>query len=469
LRTVDAASLALPVTTMKKPPAALLLSLTAMLATQLPLMAAALTKAEEARLATYEVQIFGKARPQLSDETRLRALENNLFGTARDGQAAARLGAMAKLLGGSTASNKSGFNPPLASQLDRSEFAPKPERTPDAVSPSSQPYDSPPPASTDDSTKQLLRTALAKHAEGKTAEAERIFKQVLHIDPRNADANFSLGTMAEQRGDLQGAVRYYKAADAANPSDYEIQDALTAIQEKLKTRQVAQQQAQQQKVNAQRQSELRGLAEQAATAYKNGDFDSAIAKLNKVTATAPRDANAQFALGQAWRGKGDYNRAMGYLNSALSIDPGNALYQTTMQDMQKERQQSQQQVAQNDPRPQGEITPFASDNRGGRGFGSPRGGLSGLFGDDDDNDDDGSANSQFGNSRGAPAYGWSAADSGRGGYAYASSGSRLGSAVAGSLMGAAVGAFTGRGMPGGVKRGMMQGALMGGLMGLIRN
>lgn len=464
---VGAASLALPVTIMKKPPAALLLSLATMIAAQAPLLAASLSKAEETRLSQYEVQIFGKARPQLSDETRLRALENNLFGAAKDGEPSTRLEAMSKLLGSNTASAQKGFSPPMAAQLDRTEFAPKPQATPDAVSPPYKSDDAPAPASTDDQTKQLLRTALARHSEGKTAEAERLFKQVLHIDPKNADANFSLGTMAEQKGDLQSAARFYKAANASNPSDYEIQDALTAIQSKIKSQQVAQQQAQQQQMTAQRQQELRGVAEQAATAYKRGDFDTAIAKLNRVVQAAPRDANAQFALAQAWRGKGDYNRAMGYLNTALAIDPGNALYQTTMQDMQGEsQQQSQQQVAQNDPRPQGEITPFAPDNRGGRGFGSPRGGLAGMFGGGDDDD----GNQQWNNSGSAPAYGWSSADSGRGGFTFASGGgSRLGSAMAGSLMGAAVGAFTGRGMPGGVKRGMLQGALMGGLMGLIRN
>lgn len=428
-------------------------------------MAYALTATEETRLSSYEQQVFGKARPNLSEETRLRALENNLFGHTQSGQTGERLNAMAKLVGKSTLLTQKGFAPPQAATLDRTEFAPTPTTSPDAAL--TQDDDLPAPAMTDDRAKELLRTALAKHSQGNVAEAERIFKQVLRVDPRNADASFSLGTIVEQRGDLNGALRYYKDASAANPSDYEIQDALRAVQSKLQQQQVAQQQAQQQQEAAQRKNEMRRLAEQAATAYKNGDFDTAINKLNRVAAAEPKDANAQFALAQAWRGKGDYNRAQGYLNTALALAPGNSLYQSTMRDMQQEGQQNAQQLMaqnQNDPRPQGEITPFAPDAGAPRGGGS-RGGLAGLFGGDEFD-----VNSLDSGPGSSPSYGWSPARGGGGGFAYSSSGgSRLGSAVAGTVMGAALGAFTGRGVPGGVKRGMLQGALMGGMMGLLRN
>lgn len=454
---------------MKKPTtqSAVLLSIATVMFSQLPM--AALTAAEETRLSSYEQQVFGKTRPNLSEETRLRALENNLFGHTQSGETQGRLNSISKLVGKSTPLTQKGFAPPQAATLDRAEFAPAPTASPDAVSPSAvaSDDDEPAPASTNDQAKELLRTALAKHAGGNVSEAERIFKQVLNIDPKNADANFSLGTIGEQRGDLNGALRYYKAASVANPSDYEIQDALKAVQSKLQQQQVAQQQAQQQQQDAQRKNEMRGLARQAATAYKSGDFDSAISKLNRVAAAEPKDANAQFALAQAWRGKGDYNRAQGYLNAALALDPGNSLYQSTMRDMQQEGQQSaQQQMAQNDPRPQGEITPFAPDTSAPRG-GGPRNGLAGLFGGGGSNDD--SLDSLDSGPGSSPSYGWSPAGGG-GGIAYSSSGrSRLGSAVAGTVMGAALGAFTGRGIPGGVKRGMLQGALMGGMMGLLRN
>lgn len=448
---------------------ALLLTLATTIAVNVPLSALALNSAEERLLSAYEVQLFGKARPQMSEDARLRGVETSLFGQPKGGDAESRLDAVSKLMGKTIEAKQNGLNPPIAAQYDRSEFAPQPKATPAAVSPGAHAEQAPPKATDSDTAKELLRTALAKHAEGKTAEAERIFKQVLRVDPSNTDANFSLGTLAEQRGDLSGAARFYKIASASNPSDLEIQDALTAIQNKMRNQQVAQQQAQQkaqeQQISAQRKNELRALAEQAATAYKAGDFDSAIAKVSKVAAAEPQDANAQFALAQAWRGKGDYNRAQGYLSAALAIDPGNSLYQTTMRDMQQEGQQRvQQQMAQQDSRPQGEITPFAPDNRGGGAGGGLRGGLAGMFGGgNNDAADYGPDDS------GSPAYGWSGGNS-SGGYAYSSSGrSRIGSAMAGGLMGAAVGAFTGRGTAGGVKQGMIQGGLMGAMMGLIRN
>ena len=387
--------------------------------------------------------------------------------------------------------NKPQYLPPLPAALDPSGFAPAPKPAPQAVSPSTNYTDEPADAvsSAPDRTKDLLRQALEAHNQNDTAAAERIFKQVLAIDPQNADANFNLGAMYEDKGDLNGALRFYKAASAVSPSDKDIQDALNGVSDKIRQQRVAQDtQAQ-----VDHKLQLKRIAQDAAAAYKAGKYDQAIQSLNRIAAEEPNDPNVQYGLGQAYRGKGDVNRAKQYLNRAISLDPNNGLYKSTMNDLSHDTQRPQvanggpaaapdysnrgydsnnnnnsqdsglkdygnpPQVADNQG-PAGQLTPFDnSGDQGGRplyghAYGSGGGGLGGL-----------------GSLIGLGGLGAGMGMMGNGGMShYGGTGNRLiRRAAMGSLSGAAVGALTNMHGAGGLKAGAIRGALYGGLFGLM--
>lgn len=362
------------------------------------------------------------------------------------------------------------YLPPMAGQLDRSAFAnsdvkPAPARANNNAPMIAAEEDEPV-----DRTKDLLKQALAKHGQGDMRGAEGIFKQVLAIDSRNVDANFNLGAIAEDRGDLQAASRYYGIAAASNPGDTDLSDALNSVQDKMRQQTVAKQNQEQ----LARKQELKKIASDAAAAYKAGKYDQAVAGLERVAAAEPNDANVQFALGQALRGKGDANRAQQHLNKAVALAPDNQLYRNAINELGKEGQQMAQQNNQpqapaapdygsydngsavaNDPTPPGQLTPFAGNEQplyghaydstsGGRGMGI--GSAMGL---------------------GGMAAGVGSLFGGRGGGV---SGTRLvRNAAMGGIAGAAMGAIT-SGISGGrgnVKSGAMRGALYGGLMGLM--
>jgi tetratricopeptide (TPR) repeat protein len=382
-----------------------------------------------------------------------------------------------------------GYLPPMAPQMDRSIFPQQQEvaRNVDDDLPSQRPYQTDPEPV--DRVKRLLRDALQKHNAGDRNGAKHIFRQVLSIDPRNSDANFNLGAMAEDDGDLSTAANYYKAASLANPNDADVKDALAAVQGKIRQEQEQRAAAMQ----VEKKNQLRSVAQDAAAAYKAGQYDKAIALLERIDREAPGDANVKYGLGQAYRGKGDMSRARANLSAAASLDPSNSLYRNTLTEVDRQQQQqvaSRQQpqsgpgglqydelppgardygsnsmppVA-NDFQQAGQITPFSNNDPTGMLYGRAndygRGGLMSGMG--------------MGGIGPALGMGGLAAGLGNivnGGRTYSSAGRgtrMMRNAAMGGLSGAAVGALTsiGRGSAG-MKSGAMRGALYGGLFGLL--
>lgn len=76
----------------------------------------------------------------------------------------------------------------------------------------------------------LLREGMQAHNEGNDAKAEHLFKQVVLLQPRNPDGYFNLGAVAEQKGDLAGALMSYRAALNLNPHDNELKEAVNAVE-----------------------------------------------------------------------------------------------------------------------------------------------------------------------------------------------------------------------------------------------
>lgn len=456
-----------------------------------PVLAAAMTGAESERLDQFDSVIFGKARSEMSQESRLRALETSLIGKPQSGSNKKRLDAIAKLVGKAPPSM---YYPPMAAQMDTSVLGGNGADKPIAAAPSAKKSNSYSNSASnsyssgssnsyssadnsyaaEDRAKSLLRDALQKYQAGNMAEADKAFRQVLAVDPRNADANFNLGAMAEERGDLSAAQRFYKSAVAVNPGDAEVKDALSAVEQKI------QQQAAARNTQAQlaKRQHLKQYADGAAAAYKAGKYDVAINNLEKIARETPNDANVHFGLGQAYRGKGDLNRARSMMAHAVSLAPDNQMYRTTLSEIDRDMQ-----VAKNSNAPSDAYN--SNDNND---YGNNQPPVASSF-------DDGSKPGQiqpFANS-GMPqqplygrAYDYSRGPS-LGGFSLGGLGSTLGMgalagglsggrmvggsrikrAAIGGLAGAAVGALTGRGSAGGMKSAAMKGALYGGLMGLI--
>lgn len=295
-------------------------------------VAFAATGPSNSSLDTFEKSVFGETHTNLSETSRLKDLEVNLFGKVHSGTAASRLAEISKALGG--AKNDNLLLPAMAPQLDTSSgdvvhSAPSATRDP-------YPTDSPITAS-GDAEKETLRNAMRLYSQGRTDEAEKQFRKALTINKNSSDAYYNLGVIAEGKGDLQGALNSYRSAARINPSDTDLASAISSLETKLQDKANAQQhqrQVQQQAALDQQEQRktdnLKQMINVAATAYKNRDYDKAISNLQYVSQQAPNDGDVAYALGQAYKGKGDYSKARAAYNNAIASDPGNSLYKDAL-------------------------------------------------------------------------------------------------------------------------------------------
>lgn len=453
------------------------------------------------KLTGYEQMLFGQSENSGAIDKRLQKIERNLFGQASKSSTAERIEAIDRVLSGKSDSK---YLPPVAPEMDRSGFAPTPKKAPSSIEGSLDELDAPSPASNQDKVKGLLRQAIEKYSQGKSMEAERLYQQVLALDFRNVDANYNLGAIAEARGDLRLADRYYSTALKNNPSDLELQDAVKQIREKLQANvgdaskpDLSKAPGQKQMSSGQDSGVIdgapatasdRAIAAEAASSFKSGNFDDAIAKLSYLARKRPFDADTQFALGQALRGKNKPDEAVRHLRAAASLAPHKDLYVKTLNEVQSQIDEKQQTAALNQD--QGPSSSSSSSSRHGQAANQDVLPFTGLadssasrsqpsLGDMPDltsiqdylRRNAGSVMfgsvSDFGSSPGLGSLRSSQVGFGFPSMVAYPGSTRLKRALGSSLSGAAIGALSNRGYSGGMPKGAMRGALYGGLYGLM--
>lgn len=341
-------------------------------------VAFAATAAGNSSLDTFEKSIFGEIHSKQSESSRLKDLEINLFGKVHSGSTASRITEISKALGG--AANDNLLLPAMAPQLDTSSgnvvhSAPSSSR--DNYSSDDSPI-----TASGDAEKETLRNAMRLYTQGKTDEAEKQFRKALTINKNSADAYYNLGVIAEGKGDLQGALNSYRSAARINPSDTDLASAISSLETRLqdkanadqRQRQVQQQAALEQQ-EQRKTDNLKQMIATAATAYKNRDYDKAISNLQYVSQQAPNDGDVAYALGQAYKGKGDYSHARTAYSNAIASDPGNSLYKDALANLNQVANSSNSSGSSSDGFPA--AAPDRKRNRPGQLTGFSGGGTSG--------------------------------------------------------------------------------------------
>ncbi len=228
----------------------------------------------DSRLEKAEQLLLGKPG-EGSVDSRMDALEMSLYGKTKHGKMSKRLDAVSDFLGvkagaSSTASadrdkaagdvnssaaepTKSGVEPSIA----KAEFA-KPGVEPTTASaefaksgvepttansrPAKSSFAMPPQAPSfasagkpelSSQARELLRQGMRQFSSGQYISAEDTFRRVLSVDPRNADAFYNLGSLAERRHDYVIALTNYRAALNLNASDKEYLTAVEAMEHQL--------------------------------------------------------------------------------------------------------------------------------------------------------------------------------------------------------------------------------------------
>jgi len=180
---------------------------------------------------------------------------------------------------------------------------------------------------------EVLAAAVRHHQAGQREEAEKLYREILRIDPEHPDALHLLGAIGNETGDQEMAVEYIRRAIALRPDIAEFHNSLgNALQAQGRLDEA---------VAAYRQALQ--LKPEYATAHSNlgtalkaqGRLDEAIASYRRALELQPQYAAALCNLGGALQAKGQLDEAVTACRQALAISPtfteaynnlGNALH-----------------------------------------------------------------------------------------------------------------------------------------------
>lgn len=185
------------------------------------------------RLSCLEAEISGKSSSG-SIENRIRKLELAVFGKSKSGALGPRIKSLEDFAGIS----ESNELPPAAPDIKAAVSGKKPTSSASPGSDKDKLQAKSKAVKTEDLEKSL-EAAVTLHRQGKVSEAEQSLQAILHDSPGNADAYFSLGAIAESRGDLQAALDFYTSAMQANPGDAEASKAVSEISRKITSAKVS--------------------------------------------------------------------------------------------------------------------------------------------------------------------------------------------------------------------------------------
>ncbi len=147
---------------------------------------------------------------------------------------------------------------------------------------------------------QDLHSAVTHHQAGRLAEAAEIYRQVLEVDPTNADANHLLGAIAFQEGRFDDAIELIAKATAVKPDEPNFN------------------------INLGKALLGAGKATEGAEAlWKGGDFATAEAVCRKFIAASPGDPKPYVILARVLADLDRPQEAEDILHKAVACLPHN--------------------------------------------------------------------------------------------------------------------------------------------------
>ncbi len=183
---------------------------------------------------------------------------------------------------------------------------------------------------------EIYDKAVSAFSRQRYDEAEKLFKKVLSLTPKNADAKYNLGAIAEWHNDLHKALAYYREALAIKPGDRDFAKAVSDVQLKMQIDAEA-------KENK-RQDSLVEAGQRAREAFQNGDYYEAAKQLNQLVRIFPNESKVHYALGQSLRALKVYEWAAYHLKMAIYLDPTEEASRKALLDLDQEIQIAQEQA-----------------------------------------------------------------------------------------------------------------------------
>jgi tetratricopeptide (TPR) repeat protein len=148
----------------------------------------------------------------------------------------------------------------------------------------------------------------------------------VRLDPQNAQALFSLGVAFEAKGDFAQAKSSYQLAHVLEPENKDYIEALAAIDKKS---------AQSEQL-VHGQSQLRQLADDAASAYQRGEYLSALDLYRQLDEQDPNQALVKWNIGSLYLTIKNAKMALKYYKEAVKLKPDDDRYKQTLKRLEEE-------------------------------------------------------------------------------------------------------------------------------------
>lgn len=168
-----------------------------------------------------------------------------------------------------------------------------------------------------DKLSKLLKKAINKHNAGKLTEAKVLYKKILSDSPQHLDANYLLGTLLAEEGDLPRALKQLNAAEIIAPQSHLIKNNLGNVYRMLGDFQAAGRYYEQALAL---KPEMPEACNNLAIVYRRlGKDDLAITHFERAISINPNFVEAIYNLGKCYRDHEKFSDAKACYQRALDI------------------------------------------------------------------------------------------------------------------------------------------------------
>jgi predicted TPR repeat methyltransferase len=166
-----------------------------------------------------------------------------------------------------------------------------------------------------------LDVALKHHRSGRLQKAKALYRKILKVDPRNADAFHMLGLLLHQQNDHEAAIRLFSRAIEYGPESTEVYTNLgSALQSCNRIDEAIAAFRQAIKINPDYALAHNNLGNALREA---GEKSGAIASFRHAIRLNPNYALAHYNLGNALYAEGELDKAIASFRNALAVEPDN--------------------------------------------------------------------------------------------------------------------------------------------------
>ncbi len=146
---------------------------------------------------------------------------------------------------------------------------------------------------------ELYLYALDLHKENKLDEAISIYKEVLAMEPNNAEVYVNLAIAQSQKKDYNGAISLLKIANAKFPENAQVKETLASVQGEVND----------------------GKLAKASEFYNAGDFANAVQIYSAIT---PMTEEIMLTIATCWQNLNDMPKALEAYKQAFALNPNSA-------------------------------------------------------------------------------------------------------------------------------------------------